>query len=485
MRTGKAHKQEVAAGRWIKVTLRNGLHARLAAPNSTESRSVVVRPVTGLRGVRGLPGERASGVSITPSGSQDELLVLNMQLPRALASRAAVVAATAKGQDVHRVPVFGRRVSVPVIGPMSVIVLPRAGKSTWFRARAGAHMPARPHFKIGHVLAGVLAPDESRSRSLSFLASQSQQDTSSAVLQTFNRYREYVKWLKSKYAKNPEQAVNTVAPVWLALLHHTAVAAEIGLVDKEDVAQETEAFNRYLEQSIDEWLDALAKPCVRQVDVRTVLRLLRRAAVDHLALKYDPSDLNACPYLLTGTITATRHQILRDEQYLGPGSRSEEQSTTELSLRVKVFGQLAAPLPAANGKTVDQGTTVNFVGSYERQNMSNSGTCAESWDYRYAWGEWGPHLGPVQSIAVQTADNGRMAVSLSWPYVSHNHQTQLFPTTNGCDWAYSDTDTADVESQVLIGLADPSGTTFTFSGSPPMDPATEISGSVTATEVVE
>jgi hypothetical protein len=111
--------------------------------------------------------------------------------------------------------------------------------------------------------------------------------------------------------------------------------------------------------------------------------------------------------------------------------------------------------------------------------------CAELWDYRYVWGEWGPHVGPVQSIAVKTGDTGRMAITVSWSYVSHDHQARLVPTTNGCDWDYSDTETAEVESQTLIGLADRSGTTFDFTGRPPWDPATQVTGSVSATEVVE
>lgn len=483
LRSGKSHAHEMVPGRTVKLALGRGLHARLAAPDRAESQSVVLRPVKELRGVPGLPGKGASGVSITPSASQDDVLVLTIHLPKKLASRAVVVAATPRGRDMHRVPMFGRRVSVPVVAPTSVIVVPHARASRWVRARASAHMPARPYFKIDHVLAGVLAPATSRTRSLSVLAAQSQQHT--AVLQTFSRYREYVQWLQAKYARDPERAVNTVAPAWLTLLHHTAVAAEVGLVDPDEVTQETAEFTDYMEKSIDQWLDLLTEPCVRQVDVRTVLRLLRRAAIDGLTLNHDPSSLEACPYLLTGTISATRYQLLHDEQYLGPGSRSEEQSTTELSVRVKVFGQLAAPLPAASGTTIDQGTTVNFAGSYEHENSSSTGMCAELWDYLYVWGEWGPHVGPVQSIAVKTGDTGRMAITVSWSYVSQDHQARLVPTTNGCDWDHSDTETAEVESQTLIDLAGPSGTTFDFTGRPPWDPATQVTGSVTATEIVE
>ena len=57
-----------------------------------------------------------------------------------------------------------------------------------------------------------------------------------------NRYREYIRWLQAKYAKDPEQAVDTVARVWLALLHHAAVASEMGLLDEEEVTQEAAAF---------------------------------------------------------------------------------------------------------------------------------------------------------------------------------------------------------------------------------------------------
>ena len=168
---------------------------------------------------------------------------------------------------------------------------------------------------------------------------------------------------------------------------------------------------------------------------------------------------------------------------MGPASRSQQQSTAELNVRVKVFGPLAARLPGASGKTTDQGTAVDFAGSYVYENSSSIGACADLWDYRYAWGEWGPYLGPVQSIVAQTGDTGRIAVTVSWPYPAHDHQERLVPDPNGCDWAITDTDTAEVEAQVLIGLADTTGTTFEFAGQP--DPFTQVSGTLIATEIVE
>ncbi len=208
----------------------------------------------------------------------------------------------------------------------------------------------------------------------------------------------------------------------------------MGLVDKEEVTQDTEAFSTYLGNSIDQWLDLLAEPCVRQSDVHTVLRLLRLARMNSLDLKHDPSDLNACPYLLTGTITATRDQKLWDEDYLGPGSRSDEQSTATLEVRAKVFGPLLAPLPAASGKTIDQGTTVDFAGSYEHEN-STLGACADNWDYRYDFGVLGPYRGPVTSIVAETGDTGRIGITVSWTYAIHGYEVWQVPDLNGCDWA--------------------------------------------------
>jgi hypothetical protein len=490
IRSAKRRTRELAAGQTMKVILGRGIRARLAAPKRADQQSVILRRVTGLRGVRGLLSKGASGLSIIPSEIQGDPLVLTFRLSKRLASRAVVVAASPDGGDLHRVPVLGRRVNLPVLQPMSVMVVPGAGRSSWVRARSSAHMPAEPSFKIEHVLAGVLrstasGPTATRTSSLSIIATQSHQDGASAVLQTFNRYREYIQWLQAKYAKNPEQSVDTVARVWLALLHHAQVASDMGLLDQEEVTQEATAFTTYLGQSIDQWLDVLTEPCVRQSDVRTVLRLFRRAAIDGLELKHDPSNFDACPYLLTGTITATRDQELRDDDYVGPGSRSEEHSTAGLNVRAKVFGPLAAPLPGASGTTIDQGTTVDFAGSYVYQNSADVGACADMWDYRYAYGVLGPYLGPVQSIVAQTGETGRIAITVSWPYVSHDHQARLVPTTSGCDWANTDTDTAETESQVLIGLADRNGTTFQFTGRPPWDSFTQVSGTLTATEIVE
>ncbi len=181
IRTSAPRTRPLAAGQTIKVTVGNGLSGRLTYPSQPDQQSLVLRRVTGLKGVQGLPSKGAAGLSVQASVGEGDTAVLSLRMPKRLAARAVVVAARPNGSDLHRVPMFGRQVSVPVVRPMSVIVLPRAAGSAWVQARSTAHMPGEPSFKIEHVLAGVLSstapgPAATRTRSQSIITSQSWQE---------------------------------------------------------------------------------------------------------------------------------------------------------------------------------------------------------------------------------------------------------------------------------------------------------------------
>ncbi len=453
------------------------MKAKLVVPAKTDLSTVAVRPVRSLRRVPGLPSRGMHGVNISPVSAEGAPISLRITLSRRLASNGAVIGFGPGGRDVHRLPTFGRRVDVPVIGQMSIVVLPEARRSAWFRASFTRHMPKSPQFKLEHVLA-ALTSDASRGAKAASLTANTA-STSAIIAANLNRYREYISWLQAKYAHDPATSVQTVAPAWLEMLHHLAVASELGLVDKDEVDKQTREFYDFYRRVIDAWLSQLREPCLRTADLDTAVRLHRTAALNGIELATTLEDLNRCPYEVSGDISITTYQDLMSDRANG-GSKVIEAST-QLHVRL-----LATWLGLVLPSYADDGTTVDYTGSLYFSPFSDSGPCEEliARNYFLEQDQFGPYAGPVTSIEMAAGDTGVISLSARWGYTSHNSIQTLFPTTNGCDWSNAQEDTSRVEEVQVLGRANQNGLEYSFKTQWPVDPFTTVDGKLTAHEVV-
>ena len=352
VRLGSKRNIEVSPASKHRLSFGHGVRAHVVVPAKTDVSAVAVRAVRSLRRVPGLPNRGMRGVNISPETAPGAPISLRITLSRRLASHGAVIGFGPGGRDVHRLTAFGRRVDVPVIGQMSIVVLPKAKHSAWFRATFTRHMPKSPQFKLEHVLAALtsVAPHRTKSKAASLTASTA--PTSAIVAANLDHYREYVAWLQAKYAHDPARSVQTVVPTWLELLHHLAVASELGLVDKDDLDKQSRDFSDYYRRMIDAWLSTLLEPCLRAADLDTALKLHRTAALTGLELATTLDDFNRCPLRLSGDISITTYQDLMSDRANG-GSKVIEAST-QLHVRLLATWQgLLGPAFADAGTTVD------------------------------------------------------------------------------------------------------------------------------------
>jgi hypothetical protein len=314
------------------------------------------------------------GVSISPATAAGAPISLRITLSRRLALKGAVIGFGPGGRDVHRLATFGRHVDVPVIGEMSIVVLPRAKRSAWFRASFTHHMPRSPRFKLEHVLAGLTSDASHGATAASLSANTASPSASMAT--NLNNYREYVAWLQAKYARDPATSVQRVAPAWLELLHHLAVASELGLVDKDEVDQQTREFYDFYRRMIDAWLSQLSKPCLRTADLDTAVRLHRTATLHGIELATTLDDLNRCPYEVSGDIAITTYQDLMADRANG-GSKIIEAST-QLHVRLQPRGRVSCypvtPTTALRWTTPVLSTSVPSLTAVRAKNSSPAST---------------------------------------------------------------------------------------------------------------
>jgi hypothetical protein len=415
---------------------------------------------------------------------QAATLSLKFTLGRHL-RHATVLAAKADGADLHRLPVWAGKVDIPVTEPLAILVIPRSAGSRWIRAGVRTHMPASPLFKLEHALAYVTNA-RTKNSSAATVAAHSvsrAQDVQTRVASVIARYREYITWLRAKYANDPAKSVEDVWRVWTGVLHHEAVAAELGLVDPDELDQDRKDWVDYLVTSINAWLAQLAQPCVRQSDIRNVLKVLRFAELSGVKPDRNLSDLSGCAYRITGHITIASMQDLMSDR--ANGGHNIIESNAELEVRLLTRGLIGFGAHPETATLIDEGTVVDFTGQSDYSPRSDSGTCDEliADDYVSIQTLFGPYAGAVDSVEASTGDTGRFVLSASWRYIEHETTSTLVPDPNGCDWRSVDANFPRTEEVVAVGLVSQSGTEFTFDNQP--DPFTKVTGKLTAQEVVQ
>lgn len=470
----------------VRVT--PAIRGRLAVPRGDggDRPVVTVARVRRVAGVPGLPTADARGIVVSPGETLGRPLSLRFDLGR---KPAAVVVANADGSDLHRVPAWRGRVDIPVIDPIAVVVVPGGARSRWFRAGPAAHMPETTWFKLEHVLAGVATSSTAPRARRGLLGAApvvSREPDPSAVAArlaaVFARHREYVDWLRARHATDPSAAVEDVARVWGAMVHQEAVAAELGLADPDDVARDSAALADYLAESVSAWLAQLTRPCLREADAATVLRLMRFAHLRGLVVSASPADADGCPVRITGHVTVAVHQDLLSDRATGGNNIID--STSELEVRLLTHGLFGYGATPETPTIIDEGTRVDFTGMTDYESRSSSATCAEliADNYRSVVTVLGPYAGPVDSLTLRGGDTGLVALRADWRYVALESTSTLFPTQNGCDWAYAERSLPRVEEVEAVGVVAGPGRTIAFDSWP--DPFTHVTGTLTAEEVV-
>lgn len=481
LRTGGTSTRALGPGVARRLRVTPTVRGTLVSADAGNPQTISTRVIKGMRPIRGLPARGVKGLVIVPSSATAASLSLRFRVGPGV-RRATVLAAKADGTDLHRLPVWGRKVDVPVTEPMAIMVIPEAAGLRWIRAGVRTHMPASPLLKLEHALAYVTGARKTRGGA-TLAAHASSNNNVSRVASVLGQYREYLTWLRAKHANNPAKSVEDVSRVWTGVLHHEAVAAELGLVDPDDLEQDRQEWRDHLTASINAWLGQLAQPCVRQSDVSNVLKILRHAELSGVKPDRSLNDLPGCPYRITGHITVASIQDLMSDR--ANGGHNIIESNAELEVRILAQGLLGFGANPALATVVDEGTAVEFTGQSAYRSRSDTGTCDEliADNYRSIETVFGPYAGPVDSIEASTGDTGRFVLSAGWRYVAHETTMTLVPDPSGCDHRFVDQDIARTEEVVAVGVVSQSGTDFTFDNQP--DPFTKVTGKLRAQEVVQ
>ena len=230
-------------------------------------------------------------------------------------------------------------------------------------------------------------------------------------------------------------------------------------------------------------LARLATPCVRQSDVRTVVKLLRFAALSGVRTDRDIHDVVGCAYRITGHLTVASLQDLMSDR--ATGGHNIIASNIELEVRLLTQGLIGFGSHPDSATVVDEGTAVAFTGQTDYESRSGAGTCEEliADHYTSITTVFGPYIGPVDSVDALVGDSGRFIVRANWRYVAHETTRTLVADPNGCDWRSVDLDLSRTEEVNALGLVDDSGTMITFDHQP--DPFTKVTGKLRAQEVVQ